>query len=250
MWPPTRPTFPGIGVASPSVGSARAAPRPTSTRFEPVPRLRGFNHWFTLVTPLCLASRARTVWQYRPVPSLSGLLAALPCASRVRLPSASPDCCDSPKGRVSHPHPDTWRLVAHAQLVELDGRYACPVQQWEEVPLEEVARMDRTTRRVGEDEVEVRPGFACSESFLGLARTMPAECLRRSGSESDLATRNLKARPPKVGDQTATDPRYCEYVTSVKRHLYSQAWVDRLVDELSTEDGFRRAIGESPGPRD
>lgn len=65
-----------------------------------------------------------------------------------------------------------------------------------------------------------------------------------------LATRNLKARPPAVGDQTATDPRYCEYVTSVKRHLYSQAWIDRLVEELSTEDGFRSAIGEEPGPRD
>ena len=64
-----------------------------------------------------------------------------------------------------------------------------------------------------------------------------------------VAARKLKARPPADGDQTATDPRYCEYVTSVKRHLYSQAWVDRLVDELSTEEGFRRAVGECPVPR-
>lgn len=61
--------------------------------------------------------------------------------------------------------------------------------------------------------------------------------------------RQLNARPPADGDQTTTDPRYCEYVTSVKRHLYSQAWVDRLVEELSVEDGFRRAVGEDPTPR-
>ena len=64
-----------------------------------------------------------------------------------------------------------------------------------------------------------------------------------------VAARKLKARPPADEDQTATDPRYCEYVTSVKRHLYSQAWVDRLVDELSTEEGFRRVIGEGAVPR-
>src|SRR5213078_4480810 len=66
------------------------------TRFEPVPRLRGFNHWFTLVTPIRLASQARAVWQCQPVLSLSRLLPALPRTSGVRLPPASPDCCDSP----------------------------------------------------------------------------------------------------------------------------------------------------------
>jgi hypothetical protein len=37
---------------------ACAAPRPTSTRFEPVSALRGFSRWFTLVAPLRLAGRA------------------------------------------------------------------------------------------------------------------------------------------------------------------------------------------------
>lgn len=63
------------------------------------------------------------------------------------------------------------------------------------------------------------------------------------------AARNLKARPPADGDQTATDARYCEYVTSVKRHLYSQAWVDRLVADLSTEEGFLNAVGVVPSAR-
>jgi len=36
----------------------RTAAQPISTRLELVPRLSGFNHWFTLVTPFCLACRA------------------------------------------------------------------------------------------------------------------------------------------------------------------------------------------------
>jgi hypothetical protein len=66
-----------------------------------------------------------------------------------------------------------------------------------------------------------------------------------------VASRNLKARPTKgAAEETATDPRYCEYVTSVKRHLYNRAWIDRLVVELSTSDGFRTATGREPQPRD
>jgi hypothetical protein len=62
--------------------------------------------------------------------------------------------------------------------------------------------------------------------------------------------RRLKVRPEKDAlDETATDPKYCEYVGSVKRHLYNQAWVDRLVSELSSPDGFRAATGVEPEPR-
>jgi hypothetical protein len=65
------------------------------------------------------------------------------------------------------------------------------------------------------------------------------------------ASRNLKARPARdSADQTATDPRYCEYVGSVKRHLYNQAWIDRLATELSTAEGFRAATGVDPVLRD
>lgn len=65
------------------------------------------------------------------------------------------------------------------------------------------------------------------------------------------ASRQLKARPPKDAEnQTATDIRYCEYVSSVKRHLYNQAWIDLLIAELSTTDGFRAATGVDPSPRE
>lgn len=64
------------------------------------------------------------------------------------------------------------------------------------------------------------------------------------------AARNLKVRPAKgAADETVTDPRYCEWVGSVKRHLYNQAWVDRLVSELSTSEGFRTATSVDAAPR-
>jgi len=63
-------------------------------------------------------------------------------------------------------------------------------------------------------------------------------------------SRNLKARPAKdAADQTATDARYCEYVGSVKRHLYNQAWIERLVGELFTPERFRAATGVEAEPR-
>ncbi|MGH9127879.1 MAG: hypothetical protein ACRDY2_02675, partial [Acidimicrobiales bacterium] len=54
-----------------------------------------------------------------------GLLAALSSASSVRLPSASPGCCDSPERWVFHPPPDTWRHVAHSTdvvVISVDGK--------------------------------------------------------------------------------------------------------------------------------
>ena len=63
---------------SPTTRQACTANRPTSTRLEPAENLRGLDHWFTLVPPSRLACRTRAVWQYRPVPPLSGLLPPSP----------------------------------------------------------------------------------------------------------------------------------------------------------------------------
>src|SRR4051794_4918995 len=82
---------------------------------EPMPRLRGFSHWFALATPSRLACRTRAVWQYRPVPSLSGLLPSTPCASRAGLPPASTTRCDGPPLDLSL-HSVIRRLVAHYVL--------------------------------------------------------------------------------------------------------------------------------------
>ena len=117
-WPPGPASITVPEVASPSVRSACTAARPTSARFEPVPRLRRFNHWFTLVTPSRLVRRTRTIWQYWPVPALSGLLPTLTSTSWVRLPSTSIRPLRRRAIEVSHPRSYTQRLMAHLHDVE------------------------------------------------------------------------------------------------------------------------------------
>ncbi len=90
----------GRGVASPPAPACTAS-RPTPARLDPMPRLTGFDHWFALATPSRLACRTQAVWQYRPVPSLSGLLSPTACASRTRLPPASATRCDGPQSDIS-----------------------------------------------------------------------------------------------------------------------------------------------------
>src|SRR5260370_1430121 len=104
---------PGSGVDPHPRGRSRTAFRPVSARLDPEAPLRGFNHWFTRVTPSDLASRTRAVWQYRPVPTLSRLLPALPGDPRIRLPPASPGRCDDPAAEPFHLRTNTQRLVAH-----------------------------------------------------------------------------------------------------------------------------------------
>ena len=71
------------------------------------------------------ACRTRTVWQFRCVPSLSGLLSTLTGVLRIRLPPASPGCCDSPAEKVLHLLSVRPRLVAlqvsHPQPVRCRG---------------------------------------------------------------------------------------------------------------------------------
>ena len=78
-WPPDRRTLTGFGVRSPGCRArVRCCPAHIHQVWSRCHRLRGFHHWFTLVTPFRLACRTRTVWQCRPVPSLSGLLPPSP----------------------------------------------------------------------------------------------------------------------------------------------------------------------------
>src|ERR687892_1439112 len=71
--------------------------RPRSTRFEPVPDLRGFHHWFlhSYTSPSCLPDPSRLAVPARPV--VVEAAPTPPCASRARLPPASMACCDRPQ---------------------------------------------------------------------------------------------------------------------------------------------------------
>ena len=73
--PPRQTKLLSDGVASRMIDGGRALlPGPDPPGFEPVRVLRGFNHWFTCVTPLCLARRTPAIWWCWPIPALTGLL--------------------------------------------------------------------------------------------------------------------------------------------------------------------------------
>lgn len=83
------------------------------------------------------------------------------------------------------------------------------------------------------------------------AMTVVEEFQRRTGFKLNsqlhaAAARHLGARPPATEDDRTVDLRLAEYITSFKRYLYSQAWVDLLVDRLSTRDGFFDATDKEP----
>jgi hypothetical protein len=99
-WPPHRHAKP-ITESTTQRWSC-TAPRPISTRFEPVPRLRSFTTTGSSRMPSDLARRTRPVWQFHAVPALSALLPALPGVSRVGLRSAPTGLLRQPSEEDSH----------------------------------------------------------------------------------------------------------------------------------------------------
>ena len=99
-WPPHRHAKPAT-KSTVHPGRSRTAPRPISTRFEPVPRLRSFRTGSSRI-PSDLARRTQPVWQYQAVPALSALLPTLTGISRIRLRSAPTRLLRQPGEEVSH----------------------------------------------------------------------------------------------------------------------------------------------------
>jgi len=64
------------------------------------------------------------------------------------------------------------------------------------------------------------------------------------------ASRRLEVRPRRGDEEMTLDIRFAEYISSFKRYLYSQAWIDRLVSECSSSDGFEKTTGSKPVPMD
>jgi hypothetical protein len=61
------------------------------------------------------------------------------------------------------------------------------------------------------------------------------------------AWRRLGVRPvPKSEHPEMTDQRYCFYDAPHKDYVYTAAYVEKLVRELSSEDGFLQVTGKSP----
>ncbi len=110
-WPPHRHAKPA-SESSVHRGRSRTAPRPLSTRFEPVPRLRSFRTGSSRM-PSDPARRTRLAWQCRAVPALSALLPSHPASPGPDCAQLLPGCCDSPARRTRTSF-GSQRLTAHA----------------------------------------------------------------------------------------------------------------------------------------
>lgn len=88
-----------------------------------------------------------------------------------------------------------------------------------------------------------RPNLAASQVMSEVERRTGFKF--HSGLHAD-AARHLGARPPKGEDDKTVELRYAEYITSFKRYLYSQAWIDLLVERLATPEGFLEVTGKEP----
>ena len=64
------------------------------------------------------------------------------------------------------------------------------------------------------------------------------------------AGRFFNIRPPRGEPERSLDEEYCEYISAAKIYLYHEKWIERLIEQLSTPEGFREATGREPVTRD
>ena len=115
-WPPGPTKVASPEVAHPEVRQARTAPSPDPPGSSWWDILGGFTHRFLAYSfSSCLPDPPPSDGAGH-APALSGPLATLPGTSRIRLPPASPACCDRPAVVVSHPHSNNQRLTAHPSV--------------------------------------------------------------------------------------------------------------------------------------
>ena len=62
--------------------------------------------------------------------------------------------------------------------------------------------------------------------------------------------RALGVRSPRGQPEATLDAKYAEYIEKVRRHLYSQAWIDRLASELANPERFAELTGHPAVPLD
>lgn len=135
--------------------------------------------------------------------------------------------------------------VAFVPVVPASGRSPDAISYFVkpgEVPTELAEMLDRYV---------VLPKFAMSGRPNLSATAVITEVQRRTGHKFNSvlhleAARQLGARPPRGENETTVELRFAEYITSFKRYLYSQAWIDELVDKLQAPEDFEQITGKQP----
>jgi hypothetical protein len=225
-----------------------------------MPRLRGFNHWFALTTPSRLACRTRAVWQYRPAPSLSGLLPPTPCASRARLPPASATRCDGPQSDIStHSIIDaSWRTTCsrhnpgksqgrpneNPALAAHRPKRPAQLRSPNKAPVP-----DHPTVRTGPDGA-LEPNFHATRSGRVRGRRRDDSSGRRPlvspGRGRALASSSRSERPPGVRRHARSSSQALATSARLRLMLFAQSTTEAGVltrMEGSSDDGVFDSVG-------
>lgn len=88
-----------------------------------------------------------------------------------------------------------------------------------------------------------RPSTGAKEVVAEVQRRIP---FRFNTIDHAAVGRYLGVRPPKGNPEGSLDELFCDYVMAAKIYVYNQQWIDRVVVQLSTADGFREATGREP----
>jgi hypothetical protein len=88
-----------------------------------------------------------------------------------------------------------------------------------------------------------RPSLGAKQVVDEVRKRIP---FRFSTNDHAAVARYLKVKPERGEPDGSLDELYCEYITSYKAYLYNQAWIDRVVEQVSTEEGYREAVGREP----
>ena len=184
---------------------------------------------------------------------LSGFRDPSVLSSRKKMQAQLPLDVQALLARTDEADPDlladrTFQMrVAFVPVVPASGRNPDAVSYFVrpgEVPTELAEALDRYV---------VLPKFAMSGRPNLSATEVISEVQRRTGhrfntTQHAQAARQLGTRPPRGEDDMTTNLRFAEYITSFKRYLYSQAWIDELVKELQDPENFERITGTPPKP--
>lgn len=88
-----------------------------------------------------------------------------------------------------------------------------------------------------------RPNLGAKHVVAEVSRRIP---YKFNAVDHAAVGRFLGVRPPKGEEDRSLNEHFCDYVTAGKIYVYNQRWIDKVVEQLSTEEGFREATGREP----
>ena len=88
-----------------------------------------------------------------------------------------------------------------------------------------------------------RPEYGAKYVVDEVGRHIP---FRLNTNDHARAARFLKVRPERGEREESLDERYCDYISAAKIYVYNQKWIDRLVQQLSTPEGYKEVTGREP----